>query len=134
MPLALIASGLILIITGVQNTYAQMGAQIQMDGAAFLKWLVAIMAVGALGYVNELRQFSHWFLALILIAMVLSNKGFFNKFTAAINAGPTAPNAPASAPSSTTTQSTSTVPGITSFLGAGLQGLFSGIFKGASGQ
>jgi hypothetical protein len=98
MPFALVAVGLTLIVTGARNTYAQLGAQLAADGSAFLKWIVAIGAVGALGYIQELRQFSHWFMALILLSMILSNRGVFAQFTAALNAGPKVPNAAPTTP------------------------------------
>lgn len=83
-----------MIVTGVQNTYGQFATQLQTDllgPKGFLVWLLAIAAVGALGYAKDFRTFSHYFLALILIAMILSNKGFFQNLQAAIQAGPIAP-------------------------------------------
>lgn len=91
MPFALVVIGLVLIVTGLRDTYVQLGQQLQSDGVPFTKWALAIFAVGALGYIPELRRFSHWFLALIMIAIILAQRGFFTKFQAAINAGPIAP-------------------------------------------
>jgi len=90
-----------MVVTGVQNTYAALGAQLQSDGVAFLKWGVAIGIVGAGGYVSDLQGLSRAFLGLILIAMILSNsksgQGFLGNLLNAINAGPaTAPAAPGS--------------------------------------
>jgi hypothetical protein len=59
----------------------------------FIFWILALGSIGALGYVKDLRQFSHYFMALILISMILSNRGFFAKLSEAIKAGPTAPTA-----------------------------------------
>lgn len=98
MPFALITLGLLMIVTGARNTHAQFGQQVANDVTGprgFLVWLLAIGSVGALGYIKDLRQFSHYFLALILISMILSNKGFFQKFTEGFNAGPVAPTAAA---------------------------------------
>jgi len=92
MPYALIAIGVAMVVTGVQNTYAALGTQLQSDGVAFLKWGVAIGIVGAGGYVSDLQGLSRAFLGLILIAMVLSNtktgSGFLGNLLNAINAGP----------------------------------------------
>lgn len=96
MPYALVIIGLILIITGILNTYAQLAAQLQSDftgSNGFIVWMIALGLVGAMGYIKDLREFSHYFMALILISFILSNKGVFQKFTAAIKAGPTAPTA-----------------------------------------
>lgn len=104
MPLALVFVGLLLIVTGLNNTYAQFGAQLKSDFTGdknFVLYIAALGGVGALGYIKALRTFSHYFMALILISLVLSNKGFFHNLTLALNASPIAPNAiPVSAGSS----------------------------------
>lgn len=96
MPFALVVIGLLMIITGINNTYSQFGSQLQSDfsgSKSFIVWILALGSVGALGYVKDLRQFSHYFMALILISMILSNKGVFQNFQAALASGPKAPNA-----------------------------------------
>ncbi len=95
MPFLLTAIGLVLIVTGVRDTHLQLAAQVQKDFTgqqSFMTWLLAIGAVGSLGYIDNLRTFSHYFLALILIAMVLSNRGFFQQFNQQWNAGPLSPS------------------------------------------
>lgn len=94
MAFVLVFGGLLLIVTGVNNTYVPLGSQLKTDAGYFVPFAVAIGAVGAIGYINDpLRRFSHYFMALILIALVLSNKGFFQNFTAGIKATPVAPSA-----------------------------------------
>jgi hypothetical protein len=86
--------GVALIITGVQNTYADAGSQLKGDLTGqnnFTYWIAAILFVGVLGYVPALNRFSHWFLALILLSLFLSHKGFFSSIQAALAAGPSAP-------------------------------------------
>lgn len=104
MPYALVIAGLLLIITGINNTYAQFGAQLKSDFTGdknFIMYIAALGGVGALGYINSLRTFSHYFMALILISLVLSNKGFFNNLSTALNTSPVAPTAaPATAATS----------------------------------
>lgn len=114
MPFLLVAIGLVLIVTGVRDTYAQLAAQLQKDFTGqqnFTVWILAIGAVGALGYINSLRTFSHYFLALIIISMVISNKGFFQRFSQQFAAGPQTINATgvAPAPSSTNQPAAGTV-------------------------
>ncbi len=86
--------GLLMIITGVKGTYAQAGSQIAGDftgSQPFTYWVAAIIAVGALGYIDSLRAVSRMFLTLILVSMVIANRGFFSKFTDALKQGPIAP-------------------------------------------
>ena len=96
MPYALVVIGLIMIVTAVLNTYAAFGAQVVADFTgpkSFIVWILALGSVGALGYINDFRQFSHYFMALILISMILSNRGFFAKLQEALASGPVAPTA-----------------------------------------
>lgn len=112
MAFVLTASGLLMIVVGARGTYAQFGQQVVSDFTGpgnFTYWLASLGAVGALGYVEAFREFSRWFMALIIIGMILSNKGFFAKFTAALKGGPTAPNATTQA--ATPTQSPNAAPG-----------------------
>lgn len=99
MPFALVFVGLLLIITGFQNTYKQFGAQVQGDFSGkgnFLYWLLAILIVGAIGYVKSLQGFSRAFMALILLSILLSNKSgtaqgitFFSNLVTGVNTGST---------------------------------------------
>lgn len=110
MPYALVIIGLLMIITGINNTYSQFAGQLQTDfggSRGFIVWAIALAAVGALGYINDLRTFSHYFMALILISFVLSNKGVFQNFQAALAKGPTAPQASAEPGSLSASSSTS---------------------------
>lgn len=96
MPFALVFIGLLLVDTGANNTYQQFGAQLKSDftgSKSFVLYAAALGGVGALGYVPALRRFSHYFMALILISLVLSNKGFFQNFSKALSASPVAPTA-----------------------------------------
>lgn len=120
MPFALILIGLLLVITGAKGTQGALVNELREDftGAGnFTYWVLALGSIGALGYVDSLRTFSRWFMALIIIAMVLSNQGFFQKLTEALAAGPVSPEntaAPRSLPNEKTSQSaapTDLIPG-----------------------
>lgn len=107
MAFVLVIAGILMVVTGAKGTYAQFGSQVAGDFTGdhnFTYWLVAIGAVGSVGYIEALRGFSRMFMALILIAMVLSNKGFFAKFTDALKSGPVAPDAIAGSAGATTVE------------------------------
>ena len=88
--------GLLMVDTGYQGTYRQFGTLVAGEFTAkpsFLYFVAGIGAVGAIGYIDALRTFSRLFLALILIGIVVSNKGFFANFQKALATGPVAPQA-----------------------------------------
>jgi hypothetical protein len=94
MAFVLVTVGLLMIVTGARGTYAQFGSQVASDftgSQPFTYWVAAIIGVGSIGYIDALRTFSRLFLALILVSMVLANKGFFAKLTDALKTGPVAP-------------------------------------------
>lgn len=107
MAFVLVVAGILMIVTGARGTYGQFGQQLQKDftGAGnFIYWIVSLGLFGAIGYVDALRTLSRLLMALVLIGMVLSNRGVFAQFAAALKSGPTAPNAPATAGSATAAQ------------------------------
>jgi len=94
MPFALVTIGLIMVITGVRNTYGDFASQLRSDFTGpgnFTFWVASIGAIGALGYVETLRPFANMFMALVIIAMVLKNGGVFDKFKSALTSGPVSP-------------------------------------------
>ena len=96
MPYALVIAGLILIVSGVRDTHEALGAQLKSDLTGdnnFARYALAIFAIGALGYIDKLRPASTAFMALVIISLVLSNKGVFNKLNDALKAGPETPPA-----------------------------------------
>ncbi len=105
MPFALIVIGILMIVTGSNGTYRQFGAQLQKDFTGekgFITWAMALIVIGLLGYINRLRELSHYFMALIIIVMIIRNGGFFDEFMKAMKSGPVAPKeAPADAPQKT---------------------------------
>ncbi len=91
MPFVLIIIGLVLLISGVRGTVVSSGQQeglydlVKGDFTGkdnFFYWFVAIMVIGAIGYIEDLQSLSRAFLALVVIVLFLSNGGFFQKFTA----------------------------------------------------
>jgi hypothetical protein len=95
MPFLLVAAGIIMVAVGANGTQAAFFAQLRGDAVPFTKYMIAIGGVGALGYIRDLRELSHYIMALIIISMVISNQGFFQQFSSAIQAGPESPTKPA---------------------------------------
>lgn len=93
MPFALVTIGLLLIVVGAKGTHKEFGREVASEFTGpnnFTWWIVSLGAVGSLGYVKQLRAFSTAFMALIVIAMVIANRGFFDQLTAALAKGPDA--------------------------------------------
>jgi hypothetical protein len=89
MPFALAIAGILLLVSALRGTSGALFAAIKADftgSGNYLYWVVAIMIVGSIGYVKKLQPVSDAFLALLLIVLFISNKGFFAQFTAGLNA------------------------------------------------
>lgn len=96
MPFALSFIGLILVITGFQNTYKEFGSQLQKDFSgqdSFIWWMVSIGVIGSLGYVKDLETFSRAFMVLMILVMIIANdkngNNFFSKLTSGLQSGST---------------------------------------------
>lgn len=100
MPFALIIIGVVLLVTSIRNTYGAttpqggpgLGTLLQADFTGpnnFVFWVVAILAIGALGYVPKLKGLSTAFLGLVIVVLFLtkgnpstgSGGGFFAQFS-----------------------------------------------------
>lgn len=91
MPIFLLLVGTLLIVVAINDKLPELQSLIAGDlrksssgQAGFGVWIVAIFAVGAIGYAKPLRPFANSFLVLIVLVMLLSNKGFFANFTKAV--------------------------------------------------
>jgi hypothetical protein len=81
--------GLVLIIVGFRGEMDKFEETVREDFTGqpnFLFWVVAVFLVGALGSLKSMRPVSDGFLALIVISLLLSNRGFFAEFSRQINA------------------------------------------------
>ncbi len=82
MPIAVILLGLILIdlaFRGTEHRTAKLLAADFGEGSRFWSWAAAIGVVGALGYAAPLRGVSTALLTLVLVALILSQGGLFEK-------------------------------------------------------
>lgn len=90
MPIFFLVIAVLLIAAGINNKTRELGELIgdsfrPQDGSpSFITWILALLLVGSLGYVSQLKPVANALIALILIVLLLSNKGFFEKFTGAL--------------------------------------------------
>lgn len=83
MPLLFIGSGLVLVLVGLNGDPAKLYGLIANDFTgpkSFVYWFLAILVLGAIGYIPSLEKLSKAFLILVLIVLFLDNGGFFNQF------------------------------------------------------
>lgn len=94
MPFALTIIGLFLLIAGVRNTQDQLFTLVHGDFTGsdnFIFWFLAILLIGAIGYVDKLKPLSTAFLVLIVSVLFLKKGsstgiggGFFAQFLSGI--------------------------------------------------
>lgn len=92
MPFVLLIVGVVLVVAGVRNTQSLLLSLLKQDftgQGSFIPWFVAILAIGAVGYVKPLKPIVTAFLVLLIIVLFLSNGGFFQKFISATGIGST---------------------------------------------
>lgn len=95
MPFAIIILALVLIVAGFKGTVNSLLGLVEQTFAQIVVPFVAILIIGAMGYIPQLKRLSDAFLALVLLAMFLSNSknGLISKFQSAIR-NPQAPSNP----------------------------------------
>ena len=87
MPLALAFFGILFLVAGVRDKQDDLFQLLEGDFTGphnFLYWIVAILAVGLIGYVPRVKPLSTAFMVLLLVVMFLANGAFFQKFQEAI--------------------------------------------------
>jgi hypothetical protein len=90
MPILFLIIGVMLIVVAVNDKMPELTGLVKEDFnptgsvAGFPVWMAAIFVTGALGYIKAFRPVANAFLVLIVVSMVLSNRGFFSKFKSAI--------------------------------------------------
>jgi hypothetical protein len=88
MPFLFIVTGLVMVISAARNTYPQLLQLLKDDVTGqnnFVYWMAAILGIGALGYIPDLKPVSRAFLVLVVIVLILKNGGVFNQFVSALN-------------------------------------------------
>jgi hypothetical protein len=115
MPILFAVVGLVLIVSGVRGTLTSpanpnLVSLIHDDLTGtpnFIEWAVAIVIIGAIGYIPQLRTASRLFMGLVVIGLLFANKGFFAQF-----AQQTSGDQSGAQQSTTETQSNLTLPSV----------------------
>lgn len=92
MPLVLLLVGVTLLVTAFKGTTGQLGTLVKNDitgtsssDPGFAKWLLAFAIIGGFSYIPGFRPVANAFLALVIIALVLSHGGFFTRLSDVLN-------------------------------------------------
>lgn len=114
MPFALLFIGILLIVVAVRNTQQAFLALLIGDFSGtgnFFYWVLAIIVIGAVGYIPKAKPVSDALLILILLALVLTagKEGVFTQLTAALGST----NTPSAGSSSTLSNTLNNLGGIT---------------------
>ncbi len=93
MPIFILFVGILLVVVGINNKLPELTSLLKEDfkpsdgQAPFQVWIIAIFVTGSLGYIRAVRPVANAFLVLIIVALLLSNKGFFAQFNNALSGG-----------------------------------------------
>lgn len=83
MAFLFLTAGVFFLVAGVRhqsgNALKLLKGDLVGGSDSYLVWVGAILLIGAIGYVDELKPISHAFLILVIIVLLLSNGGFFGK-------------------------------------------------------
>ena len=82
MPFALLIIGIVLLVASVRNTQGDLYTLVKGDFTGsnnYLYWVVSILIIGALGYIDALRPISRAFLALLIVVLFLSHGGVLSQ-------------------------------------------------------
>lgn len=84
MPFVLLIFGVAFVASGFHGNASKLFSLIKGEFSgtpSFGKWVIAILAIGATGYIKQFKPISDAFIVLVLVVLFLSNKGFFAKFS-----------------------------------------------------
>jgi general stress protein CsbA len=86
MPFALLTIGVLLLVAGARGTQDDLFNLVKGDftgsdkGQSYVHWIVAIVLIGALGYISALKNLSRAFLILVIVVLFIKNGGVIQKF------------------------------------------------------
>lgn len=123
MPILLLFVGLLLLVAAYNDTYACLFTVVKQDVTIqFGAWVIAVILIGAVGYIKKLEPISNAALALIIVVLFLSKQGVWTQLTQAvqtIGASSTSTPIVTSPVSSGTNQLGGIVPVIPAYAGTG---------------
>lgn len=88
MALAFILIAVALIDVAYRNTFSALFTLLTADLPGFAKWALAIIVIGAMQYIPAFSTAAKYLLVLVLLAIVLANRGAFANFSAIVNGQP----------------------------------------------
>jgi hypothetical protein len=94
MPFALVTIGLLMLVIGARGTYQEFGSQLYGDlfgsgnQRGFIWWILAIVLIGLVGYAPRLKPLSHALLILVIVVILLANRGVAANLISAVQQGP----------------------------------------------
>jgi len=98
MPILFGIFGVILIVSGVKGTVTGSSPSLMsllkddFTGTnPFWKWMLAILFIGAVGYIPNMRPISRAFMALVIIVFLMSNQGVFSQLQSAFSSKASTP-------------------------------------------
>lgn len=90
MPFLFIAIGSSLVLSGIVGNPSDFFQLVfnDFEGSGsgstvqhgYIYWVIAIIVLGLLGYVESLKGLSRTFVALVIVVLLLHNQGFFSQF------------------------------------------------------
>lgn len=93
MPFVFIIIGIVFLVSGVRGQSSTLITLVEGDLTGtnnFAYWILSILLIGALGYVEDLRSLSRGFMVLVIVVLVLHESntsgtggGFFTEFESA---------------------------------------------------
>lgn len=102
MPFVFVVIGLVFLVSAIRGTqdalFTLVKSEFQGKGS-FVSWAAAIMILGAIGYARPVRPIADAMIGLIILVMILVNKG---NFFAQLNQGITSPVSPTVTPAAST--------------------------------
>lgn len=113
MPVVLLLFGAIIAVAAFNNAQGTLATQLEADFPPFIKWFLAVGAIGGLGFIPGMQTISRWLLALVFAVVLLKNyTAIYAGFTNLIGAGG-ATATPASATPATAYQANPNAPEVT---------------------
>jgi len=107
--------GAILIVAAIRNSQGALATALTTDAPGYVIWAAAIVAVGAIGFVPDLKPISRGLLALIVLVIFLRN---YQTIISGFEAVDTSSTGSTSSTSSSNTSSGNTSTAISNFVTA----------------